>query len=126
MRFPHHPTPPQSPAPVLFWSLMLPRWAVAQRAPSQLWREAETWTCAKCGVVETDIGAAVRHIDRHQPEKPRQWPGDPCAPGRGRAGRRRAAIRPERQPPMGTEQDGPRAGTTGRNLGGVRAPRANS
>jgi hypothetical protein len=62
MQLPHLKTP-NSPPPVRFFSLSLPPWASAPRAPRRAPRTR--WTCAKCGDVVHSRAEVERHLARH-------------------------------------------------------------
>jgi hypothetical protein len=89
-----------------FWSLVLPSWAAVARAEWPPVRQTQpvTWTCARCGAVADDIGAAMEHINLHTLQDHSQPVS--AVPERIRTGRRRRGARTRTE----------RTGATGRDF----------
>ena len=67
MTLPHHHRTAPSGTAMPLWSLTLPRWGAAPRTESPPIAEPrpQRWTCAACGAVLSDIGAATAHVETH-------------------------------------------------------------
>jgi len=103
----HRPKKRSGSQGIPFWSLVLPSWAAVARAEWPPVRKPQTvaWTCARCGAVASDIGAAMEHINLHSLQDHPQPVSADCAAVRVRTGRRRRGVRTRAERASATGRD---------------------